>query len=222
MTTTPRSKLTPWQSFDLVQGAARAAALVHRDDLRKGTVVPYLAHLWSVAALVLEHGGDDVQVAAAFLHDAVEDHGGRTRLDEVRERFGDEVADLVEALSDSLADTTAGEVKAPWKDRKARYLVHLAAAGPRVHLVSGCDKLHNARSLVSDLRAMGPVLWERFNQTDPAEQLWYQRRVVQVLTAGAAPRSLVEELAGTVEVLAALAAQDDPSLPARVDALLAD
>ncbi len=108
-----RSLQQPWQDFDQVMHAAAYAAEVHRGDLRKGTAIPYLSHLWSVAALVLEHGGDDEQVAAALLHDAAEDHGGTARIDDLRERFGAEVARLVEALSDSLVDTDAGEAKPP-------------------------------------------------------------------------------------------------------------
>ena len=80
-------------------------------------------------------------------------------------RFGQEVADLVEALSDSLVDTEAGEVKAPWRERKTAYLTHLATADPRVQLVSACDKLHNARSLLADLRAHGAAVWARFTSS---------------------------------------------------------
>jgi len=64
MTNGLRSPASPWQHFDLVQRASACAAEAHRQDLRKGTAIPYLSHLWSVAALVLEHGGDDEQVAA--------------------------------------------------------------------------------------------------------------------------------------------------------------
>lgn len=207
MISTPRTPYAPWQAFDLVQAAARSAALVHRSDLRKGTTVPYLAHLWSVAALVLEHGGDDVQVAAALLHDVVEDHGGRTRLAELQARFGQEVADLVEALSDSLVDTTGGEVKAPWRERKAAYLAQLATADPKVQLVSACDKLHNARSLLADLRAHGAAVWARFTEPDPEQQLWYHRSLVAVLASAEIPRSLAEELARTVEAIDRLASE---------------
>lgn len=98
-------------------GAAVYAAEANRDDLRKGTAIPYLSHLWSVAALVPEHGGDDWQVAAALLHDVVEDHG--------------------------VVDTTAGEAKPPWRSRKEACIAHLADADDRVLLVSTCDKLHN-------------------------------------------------------------------------------
>ena len=120
----------------------------------------------------MEHGGDDEQVAAALLHDVAEDHGGAARITDIAERFGLEVARLVEALSDSLADTHAGDVKAPWRERKQQYLAHLGEVDERVALVSACDKLHNARAIEADLRMVGPALWPRFTVTDPADHLW--------------------------------------------------
>ncbi|MGK2949897.1 MAG: HD domain-containing protein [Acidimicrobiales bacterium] len=202
-----RTADAPWQDFDLVQRAAAYAAQEHRDDLRKGTSIPYLSHLWSVAALVLEHGGDDEQVAAGLLHDVVEDHGGAAMLIDIGERFGAGVARLVEALSDSVLDTTAGEQKAPWKQRKEQYLAHLAEAAPHTQLVSACDKLHNARCLLADLRTHGPDLWERFTVTDPAEQLWYYRSLADTLTAADIPRPLAGELTRTVAALEALVSE---------------
>jgi ADP-ribosylglycohydrolase/predicted protein tyrosine phosphatase len=192
-----------WQDFDLVQEAAAYAAKAHRGDLRKGDAVPYVAHLWSVAALVLEHGGDDEQTAAALLHDVVEDHGGQSRLDEVRERFGPDVAAMVEGLSDSLADTTTGEAKLPWRPRKEAYLAHLADADPRTALVSACDKLHNARCILADLRQIGDRLWGRFNNTNPQDHVWYYRSLIAALTPKI-PTPLADELSRTVDAFAAL------------------
>jgi len=197
---TSRRAEEPWEDFNLVLRASEYAAQAHRDDLRKGTTIPYLSHLWSVAALVLEHGGDDRQVAAALLHDVVEDHGGTVRLDEVRATFGSDVAALVEALSDSVTDTTGGAEKAPWRERKETYLRHLAMADGRVALVSACDKLHNARCIVADLRAIGPDLWERFSCSDPADQLWYYESLVLALQRRV-PGSLADELERTIAAI---------------------
>lgn len=192
-----------WQDFELVQCAASYAAIAHRDVLRKGTAIPYVSHLWAVASLVLEHGGDDTQVAAALLHDVVEDCGGQARLDDVHKQFGPEVGHLVAALSDSVIDTEAGEEKAPWRERKTAYLSHLRGADRRVALVSACDKLHNARCILADLRVEGPRLWERFNASDPGDQLWYYRSLVEALEP-LVPSALAAELGRTVEEIAAL------------------
>ncbi len=179
------------------------AAEAHRNDLRKKTLIPYLAHLWSAAALVLEYGGDDQQVAAALLHDVVEDHGGTARLADVRLKFGDAVADLVAGLSDSMVDATAGEQKPPWRERKTEYLRHLDGADERVALVSACDKLHNARCILADLWVVGDEVWQRFNASDPEDQLWYYDGLVHALR-GKVPAPLGDELTRTVEAIRAL------------------
>lgn len=198
--TMERSQEQPWQDFDLVLRASTYAATAHREDLRKATTIPYLSHLWAVASLVMEHGGDDEQVAAALLHDVAEDHGGRDRIADVEARFGTEVARMVAALSDSLVDTEAGQEKDPWRERKQEYLRHLADVDDRVALVSACDKLHNARAILADLRVVGPRLWERFTVTDPDEHRWYYGSLVEVLTPKV-PRALADELQRTVRAL---------------------
>lgn len=198
-----RTSEAPWQDFDLVMRAAAYAADAHRYDVRKATTIPYMSHLWSVAALVLEYGGDDEQVAAALLHDVAEDHGGAARIAEIAGRFGPEVARLVEALSDSLADTDAGEAKAPWRERKQHYLAHLREVDERVALVSACDKLHNARSIEADLRTVGSALWERFTVTDPADHLWYYGSLLTALQLKI-PEPLADALRRTVTEIESL------------------
>jgi len=204
-----RSEQEPWQDFDLVMRAAAYAADAHRADLRKGTAIPYLSHLWSVAALVLEHGGDDEQVAAGLLHDVAEDHGGAAKIEEIRQHFGAEVARLVEGLSDSLVDTEAGEIKPPWRERKQRYLEHLAGADDRVALVSACDKLHNTRAVLADLRTVGADLWKRFTVTDPADHLWYYDSLVAALE-NKVPEPLADELRRTVAAIHSTAPRPGP------------
>jgi GTP pyrophosphokinase len=148
------------------------ATQVHAGQSRKGTSVPYVSHVLGVCALVLEDGGGEDEAIAALLHDAVEDGGGPPVLAEIRRRFGDRVADIVRACSDT--DETP---KPPWKARKARYIAQLRAAGPGARRVSCADKLHNARSILRDYRLVGERLWDRFS-APPEEQLWYYRALV--------------------------------------------
>ena len=126
---------------------------VHAGDTRKGTTIPYLSHLLAVAALVLEHGGSEDQTIAALLHDAAEDHGGHAQLARIRTAFGDHVAALVEACSDSLVDEAAA--KEDWWSRKVGYLRRLRGEDPEAAVVSGADKLHNARAVLGDYRELG-------------------------------------------------------------------
>ena len=138
--------------------------------MRKATSIPYVSHLFAVCGLVLEDGGTEDEAIAALLHDGPEDQGGEVVLDEVRARFGPEVAAIVAGLSDALP--SAGEEKSPWRLRKEGYLRHLREASPSVLRVSLADKLHNARSILVDRRADGEAVWARFN-AGRAEQAWY-------------------------------------------------
>jgi (p)ppGpp synthase/HD superfamily hydrolase len=180
-----------------------------KEDERKGTQIPYLSHLVSVAALVMEAGGDDVQVAAAFLHDSPEDKGGEAELQRIEAEFGADVAAIVRDLSDSLVDTTKGETKRPWKERKEQYLEHLRNAPERSLLVSAADKLHNARCIVADLRLHHEQLWKRFN-APAGEQLWYYDRLVEIFRERLADSSLTAELQRTVGEMRSLVAGRQP------------
>jgi (p)ppGpp synthase/HD superfamily hydrolase len=171
------------------------AVRLHAGQLRKGTAIPYVAHPLAVAGLVLEHGGDEDEAIAALLHDAAEDCGGRPVLDEICARFGERVAAIVEGCSDSL---TAGE-KAPWWERKTEYLKHLRKAPPSVRLVSAADKLHNARAILADYRAIGDDLWERFTAKRDGT-LWYYGTLVD-LFRDLGPHHLAEELTRVVSEL---------------------
>lgn len=162
-------------------------AQLHRQQIRKGSGVPYLAHLLAVTALVLEAGGDEDAAIAALLHDAVEDQGGPPTLAAIQARFGATVAAIVDSCSDT--DETP---KPPWQARKEAYIAHIAHASPAVRLVSAADKLHNARTLLADYRQQGDALWSIF-RGGKAGTLWYYRSMVTALRA-AGPNPLVAEL----------------------------
>jgi (p)ppGpp synthase/HD superfamily hydrolase len=166
--------------------AVAYAAVAHADHVRKGTDIPYLAHLLGVATLTLEHGGSEVQATSAVLHDVVEDRGGARRLADVRARFGDDVAECVDALSDAVLEV--GETKGDWRPRKEAYLTHLAGLVDADHpavLVSLCDKLHNARAIVDDAKdpnGPGADVWRRFSAS-PDQVAWYYRSLLETYAA---------------------------------------
>jgi len=167
------------------------AAHLHARQTRKGTDVPYIAHLMAVTGLVLENGGDEDEAIAALLHDAVEDQGGAATREEIRRRFGDRVVEIVDGCTDS------DEVpKPPWRARKEAFLTRLPYASSSVRLVSAADKLHNARTILADYRAMGDAVWDRFTG-GKSGTLWYYRALVDAFrAAGTFP--LIEELARVV------------------------
>lgn len=184
----------------LLEKAFAYAAHAHAGQVRKGSAVPYLAHLLAVAAIVLEYGGSADEAAAAFLHDVVEDAGGTARLADVRRHFGGAIAEIVAGCTD--ADTLP---KPPWRPRKEAYLARLPSAPAAVQLVSAADKLHNARSLLVDHHDVGAALWSRFAGGKDGT-LWYYRALVGAYTQ--APLALVRELNRVVTALEARAAAE--------------
>lgn len=167
--------------------------------------IPYVAHLLAVTSLVLEHGGGEDEAIAALLHDAIEDAGGPARRDDIRARFGDEIVRLVEACSDS-----DGANKAPWEERKRAYVAHLGASSDaKARLVTACDKLHNARSVLADYRRLGATLWSRFNGGRDGT-LWYYRALAEEFAHGG-PADVADEIGRAVSELEELvrAAESD-------------
>ena len=175
-------------------------ARLHNGQLRKGTTIPYIAHLLGVTSLVVEQGGSEDEVIAALLHDAIEDQGGADTREEIRRRFGDNVAAIVDGCTD-----TDAMPKPPWRARKEKYIAHIRAASPSVRLVSTADKLHNARAILADYRALGEAVWDRFGG-GRAGTLWYYHALVEAFRA-AGSNALVEELDRVVTEIERLAAK---------------
>jgi GTP pyrophosphokinase len=164
------------------------ASQLHRTQIRKGSGVPYVAHLLAVSAIALEHGADEDEAIAALLHDAIEDCGAEVR-EPIRTRFGERVLAIVEGCTD--ADVFP---KPAWLTRKQSYLDHLPGAERSVLLVSASDKLHNLRSILTDLRTVGDAVWERFKAGKPGS-IWYYRSLVEAYRrSGKVPASLLAEL----------------------------
>lgn len=171
----------------------------HRDQKRKGSGIPYVAHLLSVAGIALSHGAQEDEAIAALLHDALEDQDDCTE-ELIAEEFGPQVAALVAECSD-----TQENPKPRWRDRKERYLRHLPEASRSALLVSAADKLDNARSILLDYRVVGEELWGRFRGGKDGT-LWYYQEIVKAYRqAGRVPPALLEELERVVTELTALA-----------------
>lgn len=147
---------------------------LHAQQVRKGSGVPYISHLLSVAALVLEDGGDEDQAIAALLHDAIEDQGGDATRQEIRRLFGENVTKIVEGCTES--DTIP---KPPWRERKLAMMERLRDAPPQVRRVALADKLHNARSILADWYRHGDAIWQRFKGGKEGT-LWYFRSIIAV------------------------------------------
>jgi len=187
--------------------AFQFAAQEHKCQLRKGTKIPYISHLMSVSALVMENGGDEDQAIAGLLHDVIEDADPPSSIPRIREtileQFGPKVLGLVEGCTDGEADST-GE-KAPWRARKEAYLSHLQHESKELLLVSCCDKLHNARAILTDLRTLGNAMFDRFTGKKEGT-LWYYRTLVSIYEQHLPGIVAVRELNAAVTAIEALSA----------------
>ena len=169
MTTNATNQLT--ERFD---DALAYASRIHRAQQRKGADIPYVSHLLGVAAIAIENGATEDQAIAALLHDAVEDQGGAARLEDIRNRYGEEVARIVDDCTDS--DT---EPKPPWRARKEAYLASLSHKPAASLEVSIADKTHNASAIVADLHIHGGEVWSRFTGGKDGS-LWYYRELAKI------------------------------------------
>jgi (p)ppGpp synthase/HD superfamily hydrolase len=179
-------------------------------NYRKGTNVPYMAHLLGVASLVMGETGHlsfpvtEEMVIGALLHDAVEDEGGLPRLRDIEANFGKEVATIVEGCTDSFEEDA--NKKQEWEQRKASYVERLRKEPQGVLLVSAADKLYNARAILQDYREVAGEIWKRFKR-GRREQLWYFRELLNVYE-GRGSNRLVEELRRVVGELAELSTDE--------------
>jgi len=174
-------------------------------EYRKGTGIPYMAHLIGVAALVMGEADGPVAVTedmviAALLHDAVEDHGGTPRLREIEGRFGPEVSRMVAALSDTFAEDH--DKKEPYEERKSAYIERLRHEPDDVLLISAADKLYNAKAILDDFKEIGPAVFDRFKRGAP-QQLWYFDELLKVFRAHP-PNRIVNDLERVVQELRAV------------------
>ena len=185
--------------FDL---ALHYAVLVHAGQVRKGANIPYISHLLGVASLAMEYGANEEETIGALLHDAGEDAGGDGRIEDIRLRFGNAVADIVQGCTDAVTNP-----KPPWRQRKEDYIAHIPKASASVRLVSASDKLHNARAILRDLRIHGDSVWSRFKGGKDGS-LWYYRSLIDAFRE-AGGGELIEELNRVVTELEQLSAEPE-------------
>jgi GTP pyrophosphokinase len=182
------------------------AARAHAGQRRKSTLIPYITHPLAVSALVVEFGGDEDQAIAGLLHDVVEDCD--VSLLTISAEFGLRVASIVEGCTDGVID--ADGRKAPWLERKIRYLEHLEDEAADVLLVSACDKLHNARAIVDDIRTIGEAVFERFT-ANRQQTIWYYRRLAGIFARRLRDPHLVRALEYEVANMTDYGAPSDAS-----------
>jgi (p)ppGpp synthase/HD superfamily hydrolase len=191
------------------ENALAYAARLHAEQTRKGSDTPYISHLLAVTAIALDHGATENEAIAALLHDAVEDQGGQKTLEEIRHRYGNQVAEIVAACSD-----TDESPKPPWRDRKEAFVERLRTEPYSVRLVVAADKLHNVRDVLRNYRIHGDDLWSQFKGGRDGT-LWYYQAVVDALVGTAKPEehqlnAIIEEISDTISLLDQAMAERSP------------
>ena len=164
------------------------ATRAHANQMRKKTGIPFIAHILGVTAIALEYGANETEAIGALLHDTVEDCGGAERLRDIQEKFGDEVARIVDGCTDTYETP-----KPAWLERKRNYIEHLQSSDSSTRLVSASDKLHNTCAILPELRRHGLEVFERFAGKKDGT-LWYYRALVSAFRHHGDHVDLVDEL----------------------------
>lgn len=183
-----------WRPGERFSEALAYAVQTHASQRRKGTDTPYIGHLLGVCGLVIEDRGCEDEAIAALLHDAAEDQGGEATLMEIEDRFGPDVRRIVAACSDTFEMP-----KPPWEQRKADYIAAIPSKEADELRVSLADKVHNARSILFDYRAVGESVFDRF-RVDRDKTIRYYRALAGAF-AERLPGPLADELVRVVEEL---------------------
>jgi (p)ppGpp synthase/HD superfamily hydrolase len=187
---------------DRINHALAFAAKHHDRQVRKGTRLPYLTHPANVAIILTRYGQDDDTVVSGILHDVIEDcvreHYTRDVLEQrIGDKFGSHVLDIVLAVTDRQVDDDGIELSS--EERKEDYLQRLAQADEAARWVCAADKLHNASTILADLkRTIDPnTVWGRFSAGKEGTVKWY-RRVYERLKALGFQAPILRELEGVV------------------------
>jgi (p)ppGpp synthase/HD superfamily hydrolase len=179
--------------------ALRFAEEVHAYQWQAATDVPFVAHVLAVAGLVLDVEGDEDEAIAGLLHAAAQDQGGATQICRIHDVFGDRVATIVEALTESLV--APAHTKMPWMECKRSYLAHLRTVMDRsAYLVLAADTLHTLRVMHAAYGAAGERYWQRFNSGKPG-QTWYYEELLELLAGSPADKRRAGLVVASAEML---------------------
>ena len=164
--------------MDIFDEAIIFATKAHSGAFRKGTSIPYITHPIEAAAIVATMTNNKNVLAAAVLHDTIEDTDAT--INDIKEIFGEEVARLVATESENKRDNLPSG--STWKIRKQETLDHLKDATEEEKMITLGDKLSNIRAIYRDYFTIGDKLWERFNQKDKNQHAWYYKTIAERLS----------------------------------------
>jgi (p)ppGpp synthase/HD superfamily hydrolase len=173
----------------LVEKAALIAFVGHAGQVRKDGGSPYVVHPYMAALKLAAHGFEDRVLAAALVHDVLEDT--QVTPEQLEQLLGRDVVDIVRSLTEDKA--------LPWETRKERYIEAIRVASDEVKAVSTADKIHNLESLFAAYALQGPEIWKVFNR-GREQKCWFERALLKTLQE-TWTHPLVHEYAKLVERL---------------------
>ena len=162
---------------DLLDRAIIFAVRAHAGTERRGKGFPYIVHPLEAVEIVATMTADQELLAAAALHDTVEDTD--VTVEQLRDDFGERIASLVAAESDTMQDGVSEEEG--WHTRKQAAIERLAIASHDAKVVALGDKLSNMRAIARDYAEQGDKLWDRFHTKDPKDHEWHYRGLLESL-----------------------------------------
>ena len=179
--------------------ALKVASRAHRDQMRKGTDIPYISHTFAVAMIISQYTSDEDVIIAGVLHDILEDVKPTVYSETaMRNDFGDEVVEIVKDVSE---EKTAGKPEKPWAERKKSYLTHLSSLeDQRPLMVSTADKIHNLTDILEEYEMVGDSIWQKFNASKD-DQLWFYNEFLNVIKKKHIPERMKIDMALLVDRL---------------------
>lgn len=179
--------------------ALKVASKAHRDQMRKGTDIPYISHPVAVAMIISKYTTDEDVIVAGILHDILEDVQPSFYSEtDMRVDFGDKMTEIVKDVSE---DKVAGEPEKPWIERKKGYLAHLNnLANVEPIIVSTADKIHNLTDMLDEYERVGDELWEKFNAPKD-DELWFYKTFLEIIQKKAIPEEMKADLGALVNKL---------------------
>lgn len=179
--------------------ALKVASKAHRNQIRKGTDIPYISHPVAVAMIVSEYTTDESTIAAGILHDILEDVEPAVYSEtDMRNDFGDEIVEIVRDVSE---DKVAGEPEKPWIERKKGYLVHLdSIENEKSLIVSAADKIHNLTDILEEYDRVGDSIWQKFN-AGKDDELWFYDEFLKIIEKKRIPEQMKTDLSLLVDRL---------------------
>lgn len=156
--------------MNLIEKATRIAAVAHQNQTRKGDDLPYIIHPFMVAMKLTKYGFSEETVAAALVHDVLEDTDFPEK--KLEKELGNKVLKIVKTVTND--DTLV------WEEKKKKYIETVKNGSEEAKAVATADKIHNLESLLVAYEEQGPIIWQKFNR-GKEQKVWFEKEMLKML-----------------------------------------